>query len=149
MNHNAEKQTCRICQCLNSVCRRCAIAACTASACVFHIVYTLSAAYSALSCLSSLRHSVHVSQVVAFVKGTRTSPQCGFSHKVLSMLNDVRTDYEVVNVLDDLYNPGLREAIKTYSQWPTIPQVRGMRGSRRRECDMHLSAYVQSRRWSR
>ena len=32
-------------------------------------------------------------------------------------------DFEVVNVLDDVYNPGLREAIKTYSAWPTIPQV--------------------------
>ena len=62
-------------------------------------------------------------QVVAFVKGTRTEPQCGFSHRVLSMLNELRTDYEVVNVLDELHNPGLREAIKTFSQWPTIPQV--------------------------
>lgn len=32
-------------------------------------------------------------------------------------------DFEVVNVLDDVYNPGLREAIKNYSAWPTIPQV--------------------------
>ena len=40
------------------------------------------------------------------------------------MLNEARTDYEVVNVLDEQYNPGVREAIKSYSQWPTIPQVR-------------------------
>lgn len=32
-------------------------------------------------------------------------------------------DYEVVDVLDELYNPGVREAIKSYSQWPTIPQL--------------------------
>lgn len=63
-------------------------------------------------------------QVVAFVKGTRTVPQCGFSHKVLSMLNEARADYEVVDVLDEVHNPGLREAIKTFSQWPTIPQVK-------------------------
>ena len=62
--------------------------------------------------------------MVAFVKGTRTTPQCGFSHKVLSILNELRVDYEVVDVLDDVHNPGLREAIKTFSQWPTIPQVR-------------------------
>ena len=62
-------------------------------------------------------------QVVAFIKGTRTQPQCGFSYKVLTMLNEARTDYEVVNVLDEQYNPGVREAIKSYSQWPTIPQV--------------------------
>jgi len=42
---------------------------------------------------------------------------------VLTMLNEARTDYEVVNVLDEQYNPGVREAIKSYSQWPTIPQV--------------------------
>lgn len=62
-------------------------------------------------------------QVVAFIKGTRTQPQCGFSFKVLTLLNEARTDYEVVDVLDEQYNPGVREAIKTYSQWPTIPQV--------------------------
>ncbi len=39
------------------------------------------------------------------------------------MLNEARTEYEVVNVLDEQYNPGVREAIKSYSQWPTIPQV--------------------------
>jgi len=44
--------------------------------------------------------------------------------QVLTLLNESRADYEVVNVLDDLHNPGLRETIKTYSQWPTIPQVR-------------------------
>lgn len=62
-------------------------------------------------------------QVVAFIKGTRTQPQCGFSFKVLTLLNEARTEYEVVDVLDEQYNPGVREAIKTYSQWPTIPQV--------------------------
>ncbi|KAL4424520.1 hypothetical protein ABPG77_010100 [Micractinium sp. CCAP 211/92] len=61
--------------------------------------------------------------VVAFVKGTRTQPQCGFSHQVLTILTESGADFEVVNVLDEVYNPGLREAIKTYSAWPTIPQV--------------------------
>ena len=42
---------------------------------------------------------------------------------MLTLLNEARTDYEVVDVLDEQYNPGVREAIKTYSQWPTIPQV--------------------------
>lgn len=66
---------------------------------------------------------VKTNKVVAFVKGTRSAPQCGFSYKMLTILNDARTDYEVVNVLDDFHNPGLREAIKQYSQWPTIPQL--------------------------
>lgn len=42
---------------------------------------------------------------------------------MLQILNENKADFEVVNVLDDVYNPGLREAIKTYSQWPTIPQL--------------------------
>jgi len=67
---------------------------------------------------------VKTNRVVAFVKGTRTEPACGFSYKVLTMLSEVAgQEFEVVNVLDDVYNPGLRDAIKTYSQWPTIPQV--------------------------
>ncbi|KAL0037604.1 hypothetical protein WJX77_004510 [Trebouxia sp. C0004] len=66
---------------------------------------------------------VKSNKVVAFIKGTRTQPQCGFSYKVLTMLNEARTDYEVINVLDEQYNPGVREAIKSYSQWPTIPQL--------------------------
>lgn len=61
--------------------------------------------------------------VVAFIKGTRTAPQCGFSHRVLTILNENKVDYELVNVLDEEHNPGLREAIKSYSQWPTIPQL--------------------------
>jgi len=67
---------------------------------------------------------VKTNRVVAFVKGTRFEPACGFSYKVLTMLTEVSgQEFEVVNVLDEVYNPGLREAIKQYSQWPTIPQV--------------------------
>lgn len=73
--------------------------------------------------LQDLKSSLFHLQVVAFVKGSRSQPQCGFSYKMLTILNDLRTDYEVVNVLDDFHNPGLREAIKQYSQWPTIPQL--------------------------
>lgn len=62
-------------------------------------------------------------QVVAFVKGTRQAPACGFSFKMLQLMNELRVEYEVVNVLDEVHNPGLRDAIKTYSAWPTIPQL--------------------------
>jgi len=65
--------------------------------------------------------------VVAFVKGTRREPQCGFSHSVLTMLTAACSksslNFQVVNVLDEQFNPGLRDAIKAFSQWPTIPQV--------------------------
>lgn len=62
-------------------------------------------------------------RIVAFVKGTRTQPQCGFSYQMLQTLNTMKAEYEVVNVLDETFNPGLREAIKEYSAWPTIPQL--------------------------
>ncbi|KXZ55070.1 hypothetical protein GPECTOR_3g227 [Gonium pectorale] len=61
--------------------------------------------------------------VVAFIKGTRQQPQCGFSFRMINILNTLKADYQVVNVLDEFHNPGLREAIKAYSQWPTIPQL--------------------------
>lgn len=78
-----------------------------------------------LTCsISDLIEAVVKSEkVVAFIKGTRTQPQCGFSYQMLTTLNGLNTDYQVVNVLDELYNPGLREAIKEYSAWPTIPQL--------------------------
>jgi Grx4 family monothiol glutaredoxin len=62
-------------------------------------------------------------RIVAFVKGTRTQPQCGFSYQMLTTLNSMNADYQVVNVLDEVYNPGLRDAIKEFSAWPTIPQL--------------------------
>ncbi|GMH43435.1 hypothetical protein BSKO_11357 [Bryopsis sp. KO-2023] len=66
---------------------------------------------------------VKENEVLAIIKGTRMEPQCGFSYKLLSILNQQGADYRVLNVLDEVYNPGLREAIKVYSQWPTIPQL--------------------------
>lgn len=62
-------------------------------------------------------------QVVAFIKGTRSAPECGFSKRMVLNLEECGVEYEVVNVLDATYNPGLREEIKTYSAWPTIPQL--------------------------
>ncbi|XP_004262422.1 glutaredoxin-related protein 5, mitochondrial [Orcinus orca] len=60
-------------------------------------------------------------RVVVFLKGTPEQPQCGFSNAVVQILrlHGVR-DYAAYNVLDD---PQLRQGIKDYSNWPTIPQV--------------------------
>jgi len=58
--------------------------------------------------------------VVLFMKGTRRSPQCGFSARVVELLDLLLEDYETVNVLE---NAELREGIKEYSSWPTIPQL--------------------------
>ncbi|KAK9699154.1 hypothetical protein RND81_08G156300 [Saponaria officinalis] len=66
---------------------------------------------------------VKENKVVAFIKGSRNAPQCGFSQRVVGILNSQGVDYESVDVLDDEYNNGLRETLKNYSNWPTFPQV--------------------------
>lgn len=58
--------------------------------------------------------------VVLFMKGTRQFPQCGFSSQVVQILDYLGVDYADVNVLEDM---GIREGIKTFSNWPTIPQL--------------------------
>ncbi len=66
---------------------------------------------------------VKENKVVAFIKGTRAAPECGFSKRMILNLDECGVEYEVVNVLDNTYNPGVREEIKIYSAWPTIPQL--------------------------
>ena len=58
--------------------------------------------------------------VVLFMKGTPVFPQCGFSSQVLQILSYLGVSFKGVNVLD---NDKLREGIKTFSNWPTIPQL--------------------------
>ncbi len=58
--------------------------------------------------------------VVLFMKGTRTSPSCGFSAQVVSILDELVPSYETVDVLA---SPEVRDGIKEYSEWPTIPQL--------------------------
>ncbi|CAJ2655939.1 unnamed protein product [Trifolium pratense] len=66
---------------------------------------------------------VKENKVVAFIKGSRSAPLCGFSQKVIGILEKEGVDYESVNVLDEDYNYGLRETLKKYSNWPTFPQI--------------------------
>jgi monothiol glutaredoxin len=65
---------------------------------------------------SAIRHN----KILIFMKGTRHFPQCGFSAATLEVFNELGAPYETVDVLAD---QDLREAIKRYSNWPTIPQV--------------------------
>ncbi|KAL5205211.1 hypothetical protein ABZP36_033420 [Zizania latifolia] len=62
-------------------------------------------------------------KVVAFIKGSRSAPQCGFSQRVVGILEAHGVDFVTVDVLDEEHNNGLRETLKTYSNWPTFPQV--------------------------
>jgi len=63
---------------------------------------------------------VKSNDVVLFMKGTPTFPQCGFSGQVVQILDYLGVDYKGVNVLE---NMDVREGIKEYSNWPTIPQL--------------------------
>lgn len=58
--------------------------------------------------------------VLLFMKGTRTFPQCGFSAAVVSALDEIGKPYETYNILED---PEVREGAKSYSDWPTFPQL--------------------------
>jgi monothiol glutaredoxin len=58
--------------------------------------------------------------VVLFMKGNREAPQCGFSSTVVGILDSLIADYATADVLSD---SAVREGIKEYSQWPTIPQL--------------------------
>ena len=59
-------------------------------------------------------------KVILYMKGSRDMPQCGFSARVVNILNSYGVDYETVDVLSD---PEIRQGIKDYSNWPTIPQL--------------------------
>ena len=59
-------------------------------------------------------------RVVLFMKGERGFPQCGFSAQVVQILDSLLPEYATVDVLRD---PAIREGVKLYSQWPTIPQL--------------------------
>lgn len=64
--------------------------------------------------------TVKSNDVVLFMKGTKTMPQCGFSSRVAGVLNFMGVEYADVNVLAD---EDVRQTIKDYSDWPTIPQL--------------------------
>ncbi|WEK41639.1 MAG: Grx4 family monothiol glutaredoxin [Candidatus Sphingomonas colombiensis] len=59
-------------------------------------------------------------QVVLFMKGSPLFPQCGFSSRAVAILQHLNVEFESVDVLQD---QGIRQGIKAYSDWPTIPQL--------------------------
>jgi monothiol glutaredoxin len=67
-----------------------------------------------------IRKQIAANDVVVFMKGTKQMPQCGFSGQVAQILQYLGVDYKDVNVLEDM---GIREGIKSFTQWPTIPQL--------------------------
>jgi monothiol glutaredoxin len=63
---------------------------------------------------------VNSSDVVLFMKGSALFPQCGFSSRAVAILDHLGVQFETVDVLQD---PEVRQGIKEYSDWPTIPQL--------------------------
>ncbi len=78
------------------------------------------AATQADPALNFIAKTVAEYPVVLFMKGVPEQPQCGFSAQVVKLLNQIDVDYVAVNVLQD---DGLRQGIKAFSNWPTIPQL--------------------------
>ncbi|MFM7202179.1 MAG: Grx4 family monothiol glutaredoxin [Myxococcota bacterium] len=69
---------------------------------------------------SYLKDALEKNPVLLFVKGTPSAPACGFSAKVIDLFNRTGVQYQTVNVLEDYE---VREGIKAFTQWPTIPQI--------------------------
>ena len=70
--------------------------------------------------LKLIKQQVEQNDVMLYMKGTPSKPQCGFSSQTVRVLNAVGTDFSSVNVLE---YQAIREGIKEYSQWPTVPQL--------------------------
>ncbi len=69
---------------------------------------------------SKIESLINSHPVMVFMKGNKLMPQCGFSNNVVQILNALGTSFETFDVLSDIE---IREGIKEYSNWPTIPQV--------------------------
>ena len=67
-----------------------------------------------------IKETIDANAVVLFMKGTKSMPQCGFSSRVAGVLNYMGVDFADVNVLAD---DEVRQGIKDFSDWPTIPQL--------------------------
>ncbi len=67
-----------------------------------------------------IKEQINGNDVVFYMKGTASAPQCGFSSRIAGVLNFMGVEYKDVNVLAD---EGIRQGIKDFSDWPTIPQL--------------------------
>jgi monothiol glutaredoxin len=91
-----------------------------------------------------IKSEIESNPVVLFMKGTKESPQCGFSAQVVHILKQYGTDFKDIDVLSDW---DIREGVKEFSNWPTIPQLY-VKGEFIGGCDiameMHRKGQLQS-----
>ena len=67
-----------------------------------------------------IKNLIDTNDVCLFMKGTRDDPECGFSMAVSNVLKHLKVDFKDINILED---ENLRQGIKEFSDWPTIPQL--------------------------
>lgn len=84
-----------------------------------------------------IENLINNNKIAVFMKGNKLMPQCGFSNNVVQILNVMGVPYETYDILDD---PEVRQGIKEYSNWPTIPQVY-VNGEFIGGCDIMIELY--------
>src|ERR1700730_17973624 len=87
-----------------------------------------------MNAIERIKSQLSAAPVVLYMKGTPDFPQCGFSAQAVGALRASKAKFDYVNIFED---PEVREALKTYSNWPTFPQlyVHGELGGR---CDIFI-----------
>ena len=92
-----------------------------------------------ISVQNKIQEDIQNHKVILFMKGNKLAPQCGFSAQVLHILNQIDCNFETRNVLED---EELRQGIKEFSDWPTIPQLY-INGEFIGGCDIVTELYEQ------
>lgn len=90
-----------------------------------------------MSVIERIENQLNNNPVVLYMKGTPDFPQCGFSSRVVQVLQACDADFFAVNIFED---PELREALKEYSNWPTYPQLY-VKGELIGGCDIVVDLY--------
>ena len=92
-----------------------------------------------MSIETTIQQHIDAHPILLFMKGTRDFPQCGFSATVVQILEQFEVDFFCIDVLDD---PEIRQGIKLFSNWPTIPQLY-VKGQFVGGCDIVKNLYEQ------
>jgi len=90
-----------------------------------------------MSVIERIKGQIETNKVVLYMKGTPDFPQCGFSSQAVQVLDACGADYMHVNIFED---PELHEALKSYSNWPTYPQLY-VNGELVGGCDIMIDLY--------
>ena len=85
-----------------------------------------------------IKTEIDANPVMLYMKGNAMFPQCGFSAKVVQILSHIKVPFQTANVLED---PELREGVKAFSNWPTVPQLY-VKGEFVGGCDIVTEMYL-------